>query len=37
VMAFIKPSAIAGVEAQPKREGESVMSTLNRALARTSV
>ena len=37
VMAFIKPSAIARVEGQPKRDGESVMSTLNRALARTSV
>lgn len=36
VMAFIKPAAIAGGQAQPKREAESLVSTLNRALARTS-
>jgi hypothetical protein len=41
VMAFIKPGAIAPAAgafapAQPKRETESVMTTLNRALARTS-
>jgi len=35
VMAFIKPAAITATEAQPKREPESVMTTLNRALART--
>src|ERR1700733_4491892 len=43
VMAFIKPAAIAnpmgiaGKQAEPKTEAESVMSTLNRALARTPV
>ncbi len=36
VMAFIKPAAIAGGQAQPKHEAESLVSTLNRALARTS-
>jgi curved DNA-binding protein CbpA len=39
VMAFIKPSAVARAQAQPqarpKRETESVLDTLNRALART--
>jgi hypothetical protein len=34
VMAFIKPAAIAGVQAQPKRGEESEMTTLNRALTR---
>jgi hypothetical protein len=48
IMAFIKPAAVSGSVAQPgqthsevpapaKRETESVLSTLNRALARTSV
>src|ERR1700722_10519577 len=37
VMAFIKTTAIAAVQAEPKRAGESVISTLNRALARTPV
>jgi curved DNA-binding protein len=36
VMAFIKPAAVPVAEAQPKREAESVMATLNRALSRTS-
>jgi curved DNA-binding protein CbpA len=36
VMAFIRPGAIASQQAEPKREKESVLSTLNRALARTS-
>ena len=38
VMAFIKPSAIAGAPAPPpqiKKEAETVMATLNRALSRT--
>jgi curved DNA-binding protein CbpA len=37
VMVFIKPAAIAVAQVQPKREQESVLSTLNRALARTPV
>jgi DnaJ domain len=41
VMAFIKPAAIATSQAQPqtlpKRDSESVLNTLHRALARTSV
>jgi curved DNA-binding protein CbpA len=36
VMAFIKPAAIAATAARPKLETESVMTTLNRALSRTS-
>jgi hypothetical protein len=41
ILAFIKPSGLAAAApttptAQSKRAGESVMSTLNRALARTS-
>ena len=36
VMAFIKPAAIADGPAAPKRDTESVMTTLNRALSRTS-
>jgi curved DNA-binding protein CbpA len=35
VMAFIKPGAITATQGQPKSERESVLSTLNRALART--
>jgi curved DNA-binding protein CbpA len=35
VLAFIKPTAVTGNAAAPKREEESVMTTLNRALART--
>jgi hypothetical protein len=39
VMVFVKPSAVAGAPAQPKilpkPEVESVMATLNRALARS--
>jgi curved DNA-binding protein CbpA len=37
VMTFIKESAIPASQEQPKRAQESVLSTLNRALARTSV
>jgi curved DNA-binding protein CbpA len=36
VMAFIKPAAIAATQTQPRREVESIVSTLHRALARTS-
>ena len=36
VMAFIKPAAIAVTQTQPRRGGESIVSTLQRALARTS-
>ncbi len=37
VMPFIKPAAIAVAHARPKGVAESVLSTLNRALTRTSV
>jgi curved DNA-binding protein CbpA len=37
VMVFIKPAAIARSQAGPKRQEETVLATLNRALARTSV
>jgi hypothetical protein len=37
VMPFIKPAAIAVTHARPKGVAESVLSTLNRALTRTSV
>jgi len=36
VMPFLKEAALAAAPAQPKREPESVLSTLNRALARSS-
>jgi curved DNA-binding protein CbpA len=36
VMPFIKEDAIAAAQTQPAREGESVLSTLNRALAKVS-
>jgi curved DNA-binding protein CbpA len=36
VMAFIKPAAIAVAHAQPKREEEKALATLNRALVGTS-
>jgi curved DNA-binding protein CbpA len=36
VMAFIKPTAIAGSQTPPRHEVESIVSTLQRALARTS-
>jgi hypothetical protein len=35
VMKFIKSAAAPGVQAQPKREAESVMTALNRVLAKT--
>jgi curved DNA-binding protein CbpA len=37
VMAFIKPASVAVARAQPEREEESALNTLNRALARTPV
>ena len=37
VMRFIKSAAVPAVQAQPKREGESVMTALNRVLAKTPV
>ncbi len=36
VMPFIKEDAIAAAQTLPAREGESVLSTLNRALAKVS-
>ena len=35
IMAFIKPTGVAEVPPQPKREEESVLATVHRALVRT--